>query len=35
MNLLPDARQEAIANYQAITETWDTERAVEILTKHD
>ena len=33
MSLLPDAQKEALANFQAITETWDTEQAVEVLQR--
>lgn len=35
MNALHESQIEALANYQAITETWDTEQAVEVLQKHD
>jgi UBX domain/UBA-like domain len=35
MNSLPDSQKEAVANYQAITETWNSERALEMLQKYD
>ena len=35
MSDLQDPQKEALANYQAITETWDTDRAVEMLQRCD
>lgn len=35
MNNLQDTQKEALANYQAITETWDSEQALEILQRHN
>lgn len=35
MNHLQDSQKEALANYQAITETWDSDRALELLQKHN
>lgn len=35
MNNLQDSQKEAIANFQAITETWDSEQAMEVLQRHN
>ncbi|OMJ91702.1 hypothetical protein SteCoe_5732 [Stentor coeruleus] len=35
MNNLQDSQKEAIANFQAITETWDSEQAMQVLQRYN
>lgn len=35
MHNLIDSQKEALANYQAITETWDSEQAINLLQRHN
>ena len=35
MHNLIDSEKEALANYQAITETWDSEQAINLLQRHN